>query len=93
MMEHCKINCGADSRKISRAVELIMSFWMRATVLVFEGRLVSKKHRPKKARKFLERNSSGFGSEIMLTPGQDRPIRETETKGSGGEEGGSNLMR
>ncbi len=25
--------------------------------------------------------SSGFGSEIMLTPGQAGPIRETETKG------------
>ena len=36
--------------------------------------------------------SSGFGSEIMLTPGQAGPIRETETKGSGAEEGGSNLM-
>jgi hypothetical protein len=28
----------------------------------------------------------------MLTPGQAGPIRETETKGSGAEEGGSNLM-
>jgi hypothetical protein len=55
MIVHCKMNCGADSRKISRAVELIMSFWMRATIFEFEARLVSKKHRPKKARKFLER--------------------------------------
>jgi hypothetical protein len=27
-----------------------------------------------------ERESSGLGSGIMLTPGQRRPIRETETK-------------
>jgi hypothetical protein len=63
MMEHCKMNCGADSRNISRAVELIMSFWMRATVLVFEGRLVSKKHKPKKARKFLEKKVSRLSAQ------------------------------
>jgi hypothetical protein len=33
-------------------------------------------------RTFLNKTkSSGFGSEIMLTPGQAGPIRETETKG------------
>ena len=37
-------------------------------------------------------NSSGFGSEFGLTLGQHRPIRETETKGLGAEECGSNLM-
>ena len=36
--------------------------------------------------------SSGLGLEIMLTPGQDRPIRETESEGKGAEECGSNLM-
>jgi hypothetical protein len=37
--------------------------------------------------------SSGFGSEFGLTPGQTRRIRETNSKGKGAEECGSNLMR
>ena len=37
--------------------------------------------------------SSGLGSEFGLTPGLLRPIGESETKGTGAEEGGSNLMR
>ncbi len=37
--------------------------------------------------------SSGFGSEIMLTPGQSRQNRESETELKGAEECGSNLMR
>jgi hypothetical protein len=43
MMEHCKMSCGADSRKASKVLELNISFWMRAIVFAFEGRLVSKK--------------------------------------------------
>jgi hypothetical protein len=37
--------------------------------------------------------SSGLGSVFGLTPGQHRRKRETETKGKGAEECGSNLMR
>jgi hypothetical protein len=43
MMEHCKMNCGADSRKASKVLELNISFCKRAIVFAFEGRLVSKK--------------------------------------------------
>ncbi len=43
MMEHCKMSCGADSRKASKVLELNISFWMRAIVFSLEGRLVSKK--------------------------------------------------
>ncbi len=43
--------------------------------------------------RFAKYLSSGFGLEIMLTPGQTRGIGESETKGKGAKEGGSNLMR
>jgi hypothetical protein len=42
---------------------------------------------------FNQINSSELGWGIMLTPGQTRWIGESESKGKGDEECGSNLMR
>jgi hypothetical protein len=54
-MEHCKMNCGADSKKASMMLELKTSFLIIEIISWFPGRLVSKKKRPKKDLKFLEK--------------------------------------
>jgi hypothetical protein len=54
MIEHCRMNCGADSRKVSRHLEPNTSFLMICRVLTLDERAVSRKKMAKNALKFLE---------------------------------------
>jgi hypothetical protein len=53
-MEHCKMNCGADSRKASSVLERNISFWMFAMLFALDGRLESMKYKANQSLKFLE---------------------------------------
>ncbi len=52
-IEHCKINCGAASRKASRMPALRASCFILRTKVEFSGKLVSVNRRAKNELKFL----------------------------------------
>ena len=57
MIEHCKMSCGADSRKASNNPELSASRWIFFISFLFSGDEVSIRNKPKQNLKFLKSNN------------------------------------
>ena len=56
MIEHCKMSCGADSRKASNKPELSASFFIFFISFLFSVEDVSIRNKPKQNLKFLKLN-------------------------------------